>query len=61
MCDEVVNIFCATANPISVLTIEEDLGCAIIGIIDGASPKGVETDSDKEKRKSFLKMIGYSY
>ena len=61
LCDEVVNIFCATANPLSVLTVSNENGNGIIGVIDGFAPKGVETDQDKQARKDFLKMIGYSY
>jgi len=60
-CDEVVNIFCATANPITVLTVENIEGAGIIGVIDGLSPKGVENDSDKKTRKDFLRKIGYKY
>ena len=29
------------------------------GVIDGTSPKGVETKTDIEKRKEFLRTIGY--
>jgi len=28
-------------------------------VIDGASPKGVEADGDREWRQSFLRTIGY--
>lgn len=61
MCDEVTQIYCATANPITILTIENNNGVTIINVIDGFSPKGVETEEDKVKRKEFLKKIGYSY
>ena len=60
-CDEVVGIYCATANPLTVLTVSNEVGSGIIGVIDGSSPKGVETDSDKQTRRDFLKKIGYSY
>lgn len=58
-CREVVNIFCATANPVEVLLAETELGRGILGVIDGSSPKGVELDSDISKRKKFLLDIGY--
>jgi adenosine/AMP kinase len=58
-CPEVCNIYCATANPVEVVVAETELGKGIMGVIDGFSPKGVETDADKEKRKEFLRMIGY--
>jgi adenosine/AMP kinase len=56
---EVVRIFCATANPTQVLVAESDQGRGIIGVIDGFSPKGIETENDKEERKKFLRTIGY--
>jgi len=58
-CFEVVNIFCASANPVEVIVAESEQGRGILGVIDGFSPKGVETESDIEKRKEFLRMIGY--
>ena len=56
---EVCGIFCATANPVEVLVAETPAGRGILGVIDGAPPKGIETAEDVEKRKSFLRMIGY--
>ncbi len=58
-CPEVCGIYCATANPLEVVVAGTELGRGIMGVIDGSSPKGVETDSDREKRKEFLRMIGY--
>jgi uncharacterized protein len=58
-CDEVVHLFCATANPLTVLTVESDGGAGIIGVIDGLSPKGIESAEDKTVRKEFLRKIGY--
>ena len=58
-CFEVVNIFCATANLVEVIVAESELGRGILGVIDGFSPKGVESEEDVEKRKEFLRMIGY--
>ncbi len=58
-CPEVCSIFCATANPIEVMLAQSEAGRGIIGVIDGFSPKGVETAQDKEKRKEFLRKIGY--
>ncbi len=56
---EVVSIHCATANPVEVVLAQTDQGRGILGVIDGFSPKGIETDADVEKRKGFLRMIGY--
>ncbi|HOF02152.1 MAG TPA: adenosine-specific kinase [Spirochaetota bacterium] len=61
MCDEVVRIFCASANPLTVFTAESNGGAAIVGVVDGLSPKGVEQTEDKIKRAEFLKKIGYKY
>lgn len=56
---EVCNIFCATANPVEVLVVETSQGRGVIGVIDGAPPKGVETEQDVQARKEFLRKIGY--
>jgi adenosine/AMP kinase len=56
---EVVNIYCATANPIEVIFIETELGRAILGVVDGFKSKGIETEGDIEDRKQFLREIGY--
>lgn len=58
-CREVVNIYCATANPVEVIVAESDQGCGILGVIDGFSPKGIELDSDITNRKKFLRDINY--
>ena len=58
-CPEVCSIFCATANPVEVIIAQTDLGRGVLGVIDGNSPKGVETDKDIQERKEFLRMIGY--
>ncbi|HID52447.1 MAG TPA: hypothetical protein EYP41_10455 [Anaerolineae bacterium] len=56
---EVCNIFCATANPTEVILAETEQGRGILGVIDGAKPKGVENEEDIAWRKNFLKQIGY--
>ena len=56
---EVCSIFCATANPVQVVVAESEQGRGVLGVIDGSPPKGVETAEDAEKRRSFLRMIGY--
>jgi len=58
-CPEICSIFCATSNPVEVIIAETDLGRGVLGVIDGNSPKGVETDKDVKERKDFLRMIGY--
>ncbi|MDA8141034.1 MAG: adenosine-specific kinase [Desulfobacteraceae bacterium] len=56
---EVCRIFCATANPVQVIVAHTEQGNAILGVVDGFSPKGIEGDQDIAKRKSFLRAIGY--
>jgi adenosine/AMP kinase len=56
---EVCCIFCATANPTEVLVAETELGRGILGVVDGASPQGIEAEEDIAWRKGFLRMIGY--
>ena len=58
-CPEVCRIFCATANPVQVLLVESEQGRGVIGVIDGSSPRGIETETDVAKRKEFLRKIGY--
>lgn len=58
-CPEVCGIYCATANPVTVLVWEVGEGRAILGVVDGASPKGVESEEDVKTRKEFLRKIGY--
>jgi len=56
---EVCSIHCATANPVEVIVAESEQGRGILGVIDGSSPKGVETHADAEWRHGFLRKIGY--
>ena len=56
---EVCRIYCATANPTQVIVAETELGRGVLGVVDGASPLGVETDADIAWRKDLLRKIGY--
>jgi uncharacterized protein len=56
---EICQIYCATANPLQVIVVESEQGRGIIGVIDGSSPLGVETEKDVQDRRSFLRKIGY--
>ena len=58
---EVVNLFCATANPVEVIIAETKQGRGILGVIDGTSPVGIETESDIAGREKFLRDIGYKF
>jgi adenosine/AMP kinase len=56
---EVCSIFCATANPVEVIVAETELGRGVLGVIDGSTPKGVETEKDVEWRHGLLRKFGY--
>jgi hypothetical protein len=56
---EVCRIFCATANPSQVVVAETEQGRAVLGVVDGVKPKGVESEEDVAHRKGFLRTIGY--
>ncbi|MEO0136479.1 MAG: adenosine-specific kinase [candidate division WOR-3 bacterium] len=58
-CPEVLNIFCATANPVEILYVEDEQGRGIIGVIDGYAAKGIEDEQAKKERHEFLRKIGY--
>jgi adenosine/AMP kinase len=59
MVPEVCRIFCATANPVEVVLTETGQGRAILGVVDGGSPLGVETEEDQAERKALLRRFGY--
>jgi len=56
---EVCRIFCATANPLEVVVGQSEQGRAILGVVDGSSPLGVETEEDVTERKALLRRFGY--
>ncbi|ACK70460.1 protein of unknown function DUF355 [Gloeothece citriformis PCC 7424] len=58
-CQEVCNIYCATANPVQVILAETEQGRGVLGVVDGFSPKGVESSDDVTARQGFLRKIGY--
>jgi adenosine/AMP kinase len=59
MVPEVCRVFCATANPTQVVVAETEQGRAILGVVDGFKPNGVEDDEGIAWRKGFLRQIGY--
>ncbi len=56
---EVCSIYCATANPVEAIVAETAQGRGILGVVDGASPKGVENEAEAQFRRDFLRKIGY--
>jgi adenosine/AMP kinase len=60
-CPEVCRILCATANPLQVLVVTTDQGRGVVGVVDGASPLGVEGPEEIRRRREFVRQIGYKF
>jgi uncharacterized protein len=60
-CVEVVTIFCATANPVAVVVARDADAdaAAILGVMDGQTPLGVEDETAARARRDFVRRIGY--
>ena len=56
---EVCSVFCATANPLTVVVADHEGGRGVMGVIDGSVPRGVESDSDRAERHAMLRRFGY--
>jgi len=56
---EVVSVDAATANPVKVVVADLGEQRALLGVADGFTPLGVESEEDVEERKRFLREIGY--
>ena len=60
-CQEVAGIFAATANPLQAVIYETSQGRGVLGVVDGFSPKGIETSDVKKSRKEILRKFGYKF
>jgi len=58
-CFEVCTVYCATANPVEVIVAQTEQGRAVLGVVDGSSPKGVEGPEEAKWRHDFVRKIGY--
>uniref|UniRef100_A0A7J3ZLS1 Adenosine monophosphate-protein transferase n=1 Tax=Fervidicoccus fontis TaxID=683846 RepID=A0A7J3ZLS1_9CREN len=56
---EVIGIVAATGNPVQAIVAETSQGRALLGVVDGYTPVGVEDEEHKRKRIEFLRKIGY--
>ena len=56
---EVCRVYCATANPLEIVVGQSEQGRGVLGVIDGSSPLGVETEQDEAERKELLRRFGY--
>lgn len=59
LCPEVCRVFCATGNPVQMVIGQSEQGRAVLGVVDGWPPRGVEDDAAREQRHGFLRQIGY--
>ncbi len=58
-CVEVATIYCATANPVTVVVLRDGEAGAVLGVMDGAGPLGIETSGQAAERRAFVRTIGY--
>jgi adenosine/AMP kinase len=56
---EVCTIFCATANPVQVILADVGEGRAVLGVVDGFKPLGVESEEHVAQRQALLRRFGY--
>ena len=56
---EVVGLFAATSNPLTVLVAETTRGRGVVGVVDGEKPKGLETEADVRERRALVRRFGY--
>ena len=59
MVPEVCLIYCATANPVTIVLAENEQGRGILGVIDGFKTKGIEGEEEIRERKKLLRKFGY--
>lgn len=57
-CPEVCTVYCATLNPLQVITASTLQGWGIIGVIDGLPPQGVEGEEERQERHDLLLRNG---
>ncbi|HDM36973.1 MAG TPA: adenosine monophosphate-protein transferase [Candidatus Syntrophoarchaeum butanivorans] len=55
----VVSLYLATANPVEVITAKTELGCAVLGVVDGASAIRIESDAERDERRKLCEALGY--
>jgi adenosine/AMP kinase len=56
---EVCSIYCATANPATVIVAQMGDSRGIMGVLDGQVPLGVEKEEDVLERRELLRRFGY--
>jgi uncharacterized protein len=56
---EVCYVFCATANPLSLVVAEHEGARGVLGVLDGGTPLGVENETQRAERHAMLRSFGY--
>ena len=56
---EVVTVFAATANRLTLLVGETERGRGIVGVVDGEKAKGIEGEADVRERRELVRRFGY--
>ena len=56
---EVAAIYCATSNPVQVIVAKVEGARSVIGIVDGLSPRAIESEDDRQNRSKLLRDLGY--
>ncbi|MEW6295891.1 MAG: adenosine-specific kinase [Candidatus Diapherotrites archaeon] len=55
----IANIYCATSNPLQLITAETSLGKSITGVVDGTAADKIETPKEKKERLELLEKLGF--
>ena len=58
-CVEVAAIHCATANPVTAVVARDGEAGAVVGVMDGSGPLGIEDAAQAAARRAFVRKIGY--
>lgn len=59
MVPEVCQIYCATANQVTVILAENERGRGVLGVIDGQRSEGIEGEREIAERRELLRSFGY--
>ncbi len=58
---EILNILCATANPVQVIIAETSQGRGMLGVIDGGTPSGEGKKKENIEMHKFLQNLNYKF
>jgi len=58
---EVCTVFCATANPLTVVVADRDGARGVMGLIGGSAPTAIEGEKDQADRRAMLRRFGYKH